>query len=113
MCLLIELNKWMEVLDRRHRVKLVSSNSCTPSKVRKVGAPSTFVPPKDAPKWAVDPTWKPKQSKSCMAIYRLIRKIVLQVATYHRLSFTVGPFTKHHHVCYSVINISISETKWS
>ena len=32
-------------------------------KVRKVGAPSTFVPPKDAPKWAVNPTWKPKQSK--------------------------------------------------
>ena len=92
----------------------MSSNSCTPSKVSKVGAPSTFVPPKDAPKWAVDPTWKPKQSKLCMAIYRLIRKIVLLVATYHRLSLTVGPFTKHHHrVGYSVINISISETKWS
>ena len=98
MCLLIELNKWMEELDRRHRVKLVSSNSCTPSKVRQVGAPSTFVPPKDAPKWAVDPTYK--QSKLCMAIYRLIRKIVP--------SLTVRPFTKHHHVCYSVINISIS-----
>ena len=31
-------------------------------KSKKGGAPSTFVPPKDAPKWAIDPTWKPKQS---------------------------------------------------
>ena len=44
-------------------LKVVSLNSCTSSKTRKVGAPSTFVLLKDAPKLAVDPTWKPKQSK--------------------------------------------------
>lgn len=56
--LLIELNKWMEELDRRYKMKLRTNSSTTPSKKRRIGQHSKSHPPNGAPEWAVDPSLK-------------------------------------------------------
>ena len=48
-----ELDRFMQVLDDRMRVKVPLSQGMVAKKVRRVGAPSKSLPPLDAPKWAV------------------------------------------------------------
>ena len=49
----IELNEWMEVLDKRYQ----SKHKDAPVRARTEGAPSKSKPPPGAPKWAVKRTW--------------------------------------------------------
>ena len=57
--LFLELNKWMEELDRRYHAKMERNNTKTPSKRKVVGPEAKSQPPSSGPKWAVDASWKP------------------------------------------------------
>ena len=66
----LELNEWMEELDRRYRSKLDAASTSTPSKIRKVGAPAKSCPPCGAPSWSVDSSWTVTQPSDRKFDYR-------------------------------------------
>jgi hypothetical protein len=49
----------MEELDKRYKRKLERNSSTTPSKPRSIGMVARSLPPRRAPKWAVDVNWEP------------------------------------------------------
>ena len=57
MVLYIEVNEWMEELDKRYKVRLQKMGSITPAKGRITGLPACSSPPSDAPVWAIHEDW--------------------------------------------------------
>ena len=49
----IDLNKFMDRLDKRYQDKVSKEGGTVARKIRKQGAPSASFPPVDAPEWTV------------------------------------------------------------
>lgn len=56
-CLISELDEFMSILDERLSKKETHPVGLVAKKVRKIGSPSTSVPPINTPGWAVDPEY--------------------------------------------------------
>ena len=53
----LEVNEWMETLDKRYLAKQKTDGAVFPKKERINGSNSKSLPPPDAPEWALDKEW--------------------------------------------------------
>ena len=58
--LILELNEYIELLDKRFSEKNHREAGLVAKKIRKLGSPSTSEPPTDSPTWAIEKDGKIK-----------------------------------------------------